>query len=225
MTKKKKPHTLFVFDIDGTLCDSAKEYQQSFQKSLMQLGVQRMNSDFDAYKHHTDSYIARIIYEKQTGNIWSTALSSDLDALLLENYKRDFEVREIPGANKILHQVMMSESYAVCFATGAMRRSALHKLDQIGIEIEDELLVTSNDLEEREQIVLQAIHNAEVYHGVNTFQRIISVGDGVWDWHAAQALNLEFVGVGERNKDKLKKLGAQLVLDDLIQFDKHFPLT
>ena len=52
---------LAVFDIDGTLTDSVSIHHNAFNKSLIQFGFDNYNSNFNTYKHHTDSYIFKTI--------------------------------------------------------------------------------------------------------------------------------------------------------------------
>ncbi|MCK5637741.1 MAG: hypothetical protein KAH67_03455, partial [Flavobacteriaceae bacterium] len=53
------------------------------------------------------------------------------------------------------------------------------------------------------------------YYKNNKFEHIYSVGDGIWDLETAQKLNLEFIGIGLRNKDKLLEMGCKTYFDDL----------
>ena len=48
----------------------------------------------------------------------------------------------------------------------------------------------------RESIVRAAIERAKAQYRVRHFERIVSVGDAVWDVRAARRLQLPFVGVG-----------------------------
>ena len=53
---------------------------------------------------------------------------------------------------------------------------------------------------------------------MQSFKRVISVGDGLWDLLTADNLNIEFIGIGEENKDLLIKNGAMKVFRDLTEF-------
>lgn len=54
---------LAIFDIDGTLTDSIDIHQAAFRGALELVGVTEYDGNWGNYKHHTDSYIFRAIYE------------------------------------------------------------------------------------------------------------------------------------------------------------------
>lgn len=215
MIKKNK---LFVFDIDDTLTKTAKLHQIAFIDSLQKMGVEEMDTNFGEYKHHTDSYIAKEIYEKDRG-ITFTADKLKLVEKLLMDYLLKHPIEEIKGAKHIINQIESDSSYGVCFATGSLLEPAKYKLDQISIDNYDSRLVASNSLVKREQIVQAAIDKAKVHYGVNHFEQIISVGDGLWDLNTANKLNIKFIGIGNKNYEVLREKGAKLLWKDFSYFD------
>ncbi len=104
---------------------------------------------------------------------------------------------------------------AICFATGSLLKPAKYKLNSIGINYSTQQLVASNQIFEREQIVLKAIENAKKFYNVDNFRRIISVGDGLWDLKTAQNLGIEFIGIGNMHKEVLFENGMQRHFEDL----------
>ena len=56
--------TLFIFDIDGTLTDSVPMYLMAVTQAMLKLGIQDIDTDYNNYKHHTDSYALRYNYER-----------------------------------------------------------------------------------------------------------------------------------------------------------------
>ncbi len=66
-----KKNKLIVFDIDGTLTESVEIHQKGFINALTQMGVQNIDSNFKEYKHHTDSFIAKEIYENDKSSPFS----------------------------------------------------------------------------------------------------------------------------------------------------------
>ena len=40
------------------------QHQKAFTETLLEIGVNKINTDFKSFKHHTDSFIAKEIYEK-----------------------------------------------------------------------------------------------------------------------------------------------------------------
>ena len=212
-----KKKSLIVFDIDGTLTDSVKAHQRAFTETLFEIGVSEINSEYKSFKHHTDSFIAKEIYENNQKTIFSTDKIHQFENRLFEKIKR-LNFNEVKGAKEIVNKIHKETEYGVCYATGSLRKPAEHKLKSIGIEFEEWQLVASDKIFEREKIVQQAIKNSSDNYKVQSFKRVISVGDGLWDLLTADNLNLEFIGIGEENKDLLIKNGAMKVFRDLTEF-------
>ena len=47
------------------------QHQKAFTETLLEIGVSKINSDFKSFKHHTDSFIAKEIYEDSQKKIFS----------------------------------------------------------------------------------------------------------------------------------------------------------
>ncbi|MEM9992221.1 MAG: HAD family hydrolase [Bacteroidota bacterium] len=212
----KKKH-LIVFDIDGTLTDSVKPHQKSFINALHQIGVKTVNSNFSAYKHHTDSYIAKVIYEQELKRDFSNKVIKDFEQYLLDEIK-GFTINEIAGAKSLINRLRSKSEFAICYATGSLMKPAKYKLDLVGIDYPQELLVASNEIHERENIVSKAIKNATDFYCVDHFERITSVGDGLWDLKTANNLNIEFIGIGQSNKEEMINNGMTTHFQTLEEF-------
>ena len=78
------------------------------------------------------------------------------------------------------------------------------------------MLVASDNIYEREEIVKRAIVNAQAFYNIDRFERTISLGDGLWDLKTAKHLNIEFIGIGDKNREILINNGAELVFDNLL---------
>lgn len=209
---------LIVFDIDGTLTDSVKEHHKAFKETIVDIGVKQSKHELNLFKHHTDSFISKEIYETNTHEPFSDDKIKEFENGLTEKIIHH-QFKEILGAKKLIDTLKNNSSFGFCFATGSLRRSAEHKLRSIGIQYDEEQLVTSDGIYEREKIVTIAIQNALGYYNTEKFERIISVGDGLWDLITAQNLNIEFIGVGLTNKEILIKNGAKVVYNNLLNFE------
>lgn len=214
-------NSLIVFDIDGTLTDSVQIHQTAFRNMLRQIGIKNLDADFGTFKHHTDSYILKKIYEHDGSSPISIeimeAFETGLDSMI-----RSQEIYEIPGAKKLVDHICKKTNYAVCFATGSLSRPAHYKLQSIGLQYSDDLLVASDTIYERENIVLTAIEQSMKYYQVDSFEHIISIGDGVWDFQTAQNLNLEFIGIG-KTENFWKDIGASIFFHDLESLYNNLP--
>jgi phosphoglycolate phosphatase-like HAD superfamily hydrolase len=208
---------LIVFDIDGTLVDSVVQHQQAFRDTLIELGVQEINKSFGSFKHHTDSFISKEIYESNTGEPFIESIFEAFEKGLTQKISKE-KFKEIRGAKRLIEELEANTDFGVCYATGSLRKPAVHKLISIGVSFDNQQLVTSDAIYDRETIVEQAIKDAKEFYGVKSFDRIISVGDGLWDLSTAINLGLEFIGVGLVNQKVLKANGANIILDDLTRF-------
>lgn len=215
---------LAVFDIDGTLARTVglddRCYLSAFE---LEFGFRPEESDWSAYEHTTDSWIATEILRRRWGR------EPEPEAIdrhrrrfvaLLDEARRESPdgFRQVPGAGTLLEAIARRPDWRAALATGAWLESARLKLAAAGIPWDGLPLATNEDGATREEIVTAAIERARSLAGglERDFEKIVSVGDGVWDVRAARRLGLAFVGVGEgRGARALEAAGAGTVLADL----------
>ena len=207
------PTQLIVFDIDGTLSDSVSIHQQAFIAALKALGIEEMDTNFKTYKHHTDSYIAKTIYEKAMGLPFDQEVLLKFEAHLYA-FMKERAIDAIKGAKAVIRYFEQQPDWGIAYATGSLLKPAAYKLAQIGVDYIDAQLVTANDFYDRASIVQTAINQAKIYYNQNDFETIVSVGDGLWDLKTAQALGVHFIGIGEKHKALLLREGAKLCWED-----------
>lgn len=205
---------LIVFDIDGTLTDSVDIHHRAFYKSLHELGVKEIDKEFHDYKHYTDLHIAKVIFEKDRNEPFSQEKALEFEELLLKNMNSS-SVSEIKGAFKLIDHLKTDQDFSFCFATGSMLLPALFKLESSLLNVNKELVIASNNIEERERIVQTSIEKCKDFYQIGKFDQIISIGDGLWDLKTAENLGLEFIGVGEKNRKSLESNGATVVCTNL----------
>jgi phosphoglycolate phosphatase-like HAD superfamily hydrolase len=208
---------LLVFDIDGTLTDSVRIHQQSFLKALSDFGIPSESIGLNNFKHHTDHYIFKQLYAQYHPDFSSDVLVKFEEKLTAYIQEED-PIEEIPGASDLLRNLQRDENTCICFATGSLKGPALLKLNALGLDYAFDLLVCSNDFEEREAIVEKAIEQAQLYYKQNRFDRIISIGDGLWDLRTAKTVGLEFIGIGNTHKSRLETEGMKLHFKDMCSF-------
>lgn len=209
---------LIVFDIDGTLTDTVDQHINTFKEVLIEMGVSEITTDFKTVKHHTDSYVSKLIFESNTKEEF-TKVKIDLFERGLTKKIGIQKIKEIAGAKELINTLQNNSDFGFCFATGSLRQPAEYKLNSVGISFEDWQLVASDTIYSREGIVSKAIENASKYYNVPKFERVISIGDGLWDLMTAKELHLEFIGVGLANKALLIENGAELVYENLLDFE------
>ncbi|MBP2834108.1 HAD family hydrolase [Aquimarina sp. U1-2] len=215
-------NTLFIFDIDGTLTDSVPMYLMSVTNAMQALGINDIDTDYNNYQHHTDSYALRYNYKRNFATVPPAGLLDDFETDLVRQMNLFTPVEEINGAKSLI-AYFREQHISFCFATGALPKPAMMKLEQCNIWHDERLLATSKTHETREGFVLDAIKKAKTYYNTSSFDKIVSLGDGLWDLKTAQNLHLDFVGIGDKNKTKLLAHGALYCFTDLVEFkEKYF---
>lgn len=211
--------TLYIFDIDGTLTDSVMMYLMSVTKAMTNLGIKDIDTDYDNYTHHTDSYALRYNYERNFVDNIPQSLLRDFENNVVKEMQGFDSVNEIQGAKSLI-DVFRDKDIPFCFATGALPKPSIVKLEQCDIWYEEKLLATSMTYETREGFVMDAVERAKRFYNKSSFATIVSVGDGLWDLKTAQNLSLDFVGIGNKNKEKLVDNGATRWYQNIEEFSK-----
>lgn len=208
---------LIIFDIDGTLIDSVTGYHDVIIKAMHAIGITSVDTNFNALKHHTDSFALKYNYE----NFFSEELPINLlevfEQHIVHHLQSQPKTTPVLGAEKLLKNLAQS-NYAVAFATGSLPKSAIYKMNSAGLPMHTSVLATSKTSFSREGFVLDAIERAKTFYKVNHFKQIISVGDGLWDLKTAQNLGLEFIGIGDANKEEMTANGMQHWFEDFESF-------
>ncbi len=109
----------------------------------------------------------------------------------------------------LLIQDIQKRGFPIAIATGDWQESILVKLNASGIPVDNIPMTTSSDYYSRAEIISSSVEKA----GGNLLGSIY-VGDGHWDFRAAQQLGIAFIGCGTK-VDRLREEGEQYVLDRL----------
>jgi phosphoglycolate phosphatase-like HAD superfamily hydrolase len=218
---------LIIFDIDGTLTNTNRVDGECFVQAFADLyGVTDINTNWADYPHATDSGITLSIFQQR----WSraptpsevTSLKQSFVSFMQSQYSIDptlFE--EIPGAAKALDKLKQETGWAVSIATGCWSVSAEMKLKAASIHTSGIPIGCADDGLSREEILRAAVSKAQAHYGQNNFERIVSIGDGVWDVRTALHLNFAFIGIGSGEHEKLlRDTGATYVIGDYTDFER-----
>ena len=185
---------LIVFDIDDTLTKSEYQHQSAYVDTMREFGITEINQNWKAYKHHTDSYILKENFENNHAKKFEFSQIPSFEDRMTEQMLSLKKVSEIKGAKHVVDYFFDRDDYAVAFATGSLLKPAFLKLNQTKIKYSKELVVGSNTIYTREEIVKEAIKRAQHVHDIDRFHTIIAVGDGLWDLKTARNLGLHFIG-------------------------------
>ncbi|MEO1084677.1 MAG: HAD family hydrolase, partial [Acidobacteriota bacterium] len=159
------------------------------------LGNVRVHDDWDAYRHVTDGGILRQILREngvKAPELAFDAVKSRFIALV-EGHLEYEPCRPIRGAGDALRNLMASEGWQLGIATGGWRRTAVAKLKSAGLFIAEVPLFSSDEAEDREEIMRSCLD------ALPTASRTVTyIGDGPWDLRASTRLGWDFIAVGPR---------------------------
>jgi len=93
------------------------------------------------------------------------------------------------------------------YGTGAFPKATAVKMNDAQIPFIPEVLATSITSVSRVGFVKEAITKSKEFYN-RDFNKIVAVGDGLWDLKAAQELKIDFLGVGIKNKEVMLQHGC-----------------
>lgn len=214
---------IILFDIDGTLTATTNAdngcYERAFEKAF---GFPIPTTDWHCYKHVTDIGIIQEVME----NAGREPAALDAIDRFEEIYEGELAVSfaqhpagfvEVPGARALL-EILRERGIPNALSTGGMRRTALFKLRQIGVDGAAIPGAFANDAISRADIALTAIRRSGI-----TPSDVVYFGDGAWDVSTAAELGMRFVGVSrEYSRDRLVNAGASTIINDYSNLDAVF---
>lgn len=217
---------LAIFDIDGTLTDTNDVDDACFAKALREsLGITGISTDWAEYPHTTDSGITQFIFQERfKRNPAAEELrrfkSCFVDLLNAERRSDASNFTAITGASSALERLRRDSNWAVAIATGSWRDAALLKLKAAEIEVEGIAAAYADDGLSREEILRAAAAKALEQYRQSDFEKLVSVGDGLWDVRVAVRLGFAFLGVGdEESEAKLRRAGAKQIIRDFADYE------
>jgi phosphoglycolate phosphatase-like HAD superfamily hydrolase len=216
---------LAVFDIDGTLTDTNDVDSVCYVQALADAqAFKGLNTNWGEYPHTTDSGITLHIFEQRLqrapDDFELARLKECFVGLLNQHYLESSQLfQEIQGARVALERLRLERDWSIAIATGCWRASAALKLRAAGLELEGIPAAFAEDGLSRESIIEAAISKALTCYGQSNFEKIVSVGDGLWDVSAAHNLKLAFLGVGSGEREaRLRRAGAKHVIPDFTNY-------
>ena len=218
---------LAIFDIDGTLTNTNSVDNECFVKAFAEAhAITEIDTDWAAYPHTTDSGITLHIFQENFGR---SPVGTELGKfkscfvnLLVEQYESNSSsFAEIAGAAVALERLQQEPDWAVAIATGCWRESALLKLGAAKIEIDGIPAAYAEDGLSREEILEAAVSQSLERYRLGGFEKIVSVGDGLWDVRTARRLRFSFLGVGRgQSESMLLQAGAKHVIKDFTDYGR-----
>jgi phosphoglycolate phosphatase-like HAD superfamily hydrolase len=211
---------LVVFDLDGTLTATSAVDETCFVQAFADsLNIHQLSTNWVDYDHATDTAVARQAFLKQFGREpESTEILKVVERfveLLSRHHDLDSALfAEVPGASAFLTELHENAEWGIALATGGWKRSAEFKIRAAGLPLFNFPAAFAEDGPSREAIVQTAIDRASTWYQCREFERIVSVGDAVWDIKTARQLNLPFLGVADEPRATLlRESGTRHVVE------------
>ncbi len=216
---------LVIFDVDGTLTNTNSVDNECFVKAFADAhAIVGISTEWEAYPHTTDSGITLHIFRERFGRAPEADELAKLNGcfinLLSEQYQSNSShFAEISGAANALNLLKQESEWAIAIATGCWRESALLKLKAAGVKIDGIPVAVAEDGVSREEIIQAAVLKAKAYYRQSDFEKIVSMGDAIWDVHAAARSHIAFLGVGSgKSEAKMRQAGARHIIKDFADF-------
>jgi phosphoglycolate phosphatase-like HAD superfamily hydrolase len=220
------PHSLVLFDIDGTLVDCGKAAGKCFSAAFKEaFGVACPIFAAEEVSGLTDTAILMEVVRRLD---LAAANSEERRALAFEIYARNLAneltrspASALPGASRAVVAVRSMPALTTGLLTGSTEATARIKLEAAGIGFDQFVCgAYSEDGELREALPPAARGRFAKMFGREP-QTTVLIGDTPRDVQAALATGCKFIGVttGPYKKDALERAGARVILNDLTEVD------
>ena len=217
---------LVMFDMDGTLTDSFSLDENCYVLAIQQaLGLTEVVTAWETYAHASSSYCLQEIVRASRGHPATAAESRAVQQRMIGvmdeiRQRTGRATTEIPGAATCLGELQRL-GYAVAIASGDWQATAHHKLTAARIPFHGLPAAFCDESHARTEIMRCALARAATHYGCESFERIVYVGDGIWDVRACRELGWPLIGVGQDgHAARLKSLGTSEVIADFRQMQE-----
>ncbi|MET0066963.1 MAG: HAD family hydrolase [Candidatus Thiodiazotropha sp.] len=197
MSQTFETRQLVMFDIDGTLVESYDFDAECFQDAVREVLDIEIDTDWHHYRHVSDTGILRQILEEQEIQTPHELIIRRIRQQFTERitaHLRSEPMQPVPGARELFETLRQRDDVSLALATGGWSETARLKLDAAGFITQGIPLASSSHHYDR----IEIMRHAERLSGIQKASRKTYFGDGPWDARAAQALEYDFVLVGNR---------------------------
>jgi phosphoglycolate phosphatase-like HAD superfamily hydrolase len=216
---------LAIFDLDGTLMDTVNVDAVCFAQAITDVtGVQHIDLDWSTYGYSTDSGLISEIFRERIGRLPSHAELIRVQWHFVARLTAAFVAKPqicypLPGAIESLKTLQMDPNWGIALATDGWAMSARLKLRRAKLPLQDIPSAFADDDVNRAAILRQAISRAEEAYHQDSFDHIVYVGDGIWDFQAARQLDIGFLGLDRgQSGARLREAGATHLISDFTNF-------
>lgn len=216
---------LFLFDLDGTLCQTYYADDNSFVKAATEvIGAPFDKNSWKGCEHLTDSAIFEHFYTstklvKPTDSVVKQ-MQSIFISILEDKFKNDQSFfKEIPGASKFVNYINSQTNCSVGVATGGWKHIAEFKLKNIGLDTSKFDLIGSDDHHSKKDFTSSLIDSMKTKLGISAFDHIYYFGDSLYDKTCCEILGIEFIGIDYKNDNRLTESGVSRVYNHFEEID------
>jgi phosphoglycolate phosphatase len=220
------PHSLVLFDIDGTLVDCGKAAGKCFSAAFKEaFGVACPIFAAEEVSGLTDMAILTEVVRRLDLAAYDSeerrAHAFDIYARNLTSELKLSPARALPGASRAVEAVRKIPGCAIGLLTGSTEATARIKLEAAGIDLDQFVCGAYSEVGELREALAPAARARFVEIFRCEPQRAVLIGDTPRDVQAAHATGCEFIGVttGPYHKDALERAGARVILEDLTETD------
>ncbi len=210
---------LVVFDLDGTLTETYHTDARAFVATVREhLGDIELDMTWESYPHASDTGLVDSLWREAHGRApldheVSSFRTTFVDRLEADAASSRTSFRLVDGANQAI-ATLADAGHPLALATGCFEVTARLKVRHSGLDLRGMPGAFSEDGPSREEI-LRAARSRGGAH-----ERVVYVGDAVWDARTCRALGWPLVGraTGAR-ADRLRREGVTHVLPDWRDLD------
>jgi len=220
---KNDGNPVFLFDVDGTLIDSAYQHALAWREALEQVQIYLPAWRVHRYIGMSGGMIVHAL-AREAGRQLSREEQERLPKLHGEAYaKRVGEVKVLPGARELL-SALTNAGVRWALATSSEREKAKPAFEMLGLN--DDVVIITRDEVKRAKPDPDLFFAAATKLGAEMLHCIV-VGDSVWDLLAARRARAIGVGLlsGGYGEDELIKAGAYRVYKDPADLLAHLEET
>jgi phosphoglycolate phosphatase-like HAD superfamily hydrolase len=210
---------LVVFDIDGTLIKyHKKRNDQAYVRTVKETFGIRIEDSWSDYTHSTDSGILGEIIEKKLSRPCEIHDEQEFKKSMMVWLDKEYGQEPFEstlGAKECLIKISNTSNWTAAIATGNWAFSGGYKLQSAGFNFKSIPFASADDGITRESILKAGRTKAEWALPTRQFEKIVYVGDWIWDVKAAQTLGWGFIGIASGEEERaIREAGAKHILPD-----------